>query len=121
MIMRLRVILGFVIAPLIAPLAYFLLSAATEPNHGSSELAGTLLTYGPYAYLFALLLGVPAFMLLRRSGYAGVWSYALAAGVIGLIGAWLFSTIGLKVEGVGVGAVAGVVAGVVFYFTAGSG
>jgi hypothetical protein len=114
-----RVILGFVIAPLIVPLAYFIFAAATGRNHGASELAGTLLTYGPYAYLFALLLGIPAFWLLRKSGHAGLWSFALAAGAIGLIGAGLLSAIGLKLEGVYIGTLAGVLAGAVFYLVAG--
>lgn len=78
-------------------------------------MLGTLLNYGPYAFLFALVLGIPAFWLLRRSGHAGLWSYALTAGAIGLIGAGLLSAIGLKVEGELVGALAGALAGVVFY------
>jgi hypothetical protein len=113
-----RVVLGYVIAPLIVPLAYFIFAAVTGRNYGASELVGTLLNYGPYAYLFAALLGIPAFWLLRRSGHAGLWSFALAAGVIGLIGAGLMSTIGLKVEGVLVGTLAGVLAGAVFYLVA---
>lgn len=113
-----RVILGYLIAPLIVPLAYFVFAATTGRNYGASELAGTLLNYGPYAYLFALVLGIPAFWLLRRSGYAGLWSYALAAGVIGLIGAGLMSTIGLNIEGVLVGTLGGVLAGAVFYLVA---
>jgi hypothetical protein len=113
-----RLILGYVIAPLIVPLVYFIFAAATGRNYGASELAGTLLNYGPYAYLFALLLGMPAFWLLRRNGYAGLWSCALAAGAIGLLGAGLFSIIGLKVEGVIVGTLAGALAGAVFYLIA---
>src|SRR5438445_3003580 len=114
-----RVILGYVIAPLIVPLAYFIFAAVTGRNYGASELAGTLLNYGLYTYLFALLLGIPAFWLLRRIGHAGLWSYALAAGVIGLVGAGLFSIIGLKVEGVLVGVIAGAIAGMIFYLVAG--
>jgi hypothetical protein len=117
-IVRPRVVLGYVIAPLIVPLAYFIFAAATGRNYGGSELVGTLLNYGPYAYLFAVLLGIPAFWLLRRSGHAGLWPFALAAGVIGLIGAGLMSAIGLKAEGVLVGALAGMLAGAVFYLVA---
>jgi hypothetical protein len=113
-----RILLGFVIAPLVVPVAYFVFAAVTERNHGASEFAGTLLNYGPYAYLFAFALGMPAFWLLRRSGYSGLWSYALAAGVIGLIGSGLMSLIGLKVAGVLVGTLSGVVAGIVFYLVA---
>ena len=69
-----RLILGYVIAPLIVPLAYFLFAAVTGRNYGVSELVGTLLNYGPYACLFALVLGIPVFWLLRRSGHAGLWS-----------------------------------------------
>ena len=113
-----RVVLGYLLAPLVVPLAYFVFAAATGRNYGASELVGTVLNYAPYAYIFALLLGVPAFWLLRRSGQAGLWSFALAAGVIGLIGASLFYVIGLKVEGVVVGALAGALAGVLFYLIA---
>jgi hypothetical protein len=113
-----RVVLGYVIAPLVVPLAYFVVAAATGRNYGASELVGTLLNFGPYAYLFTALLGLPAFLLLRRSGHLELWSIAVAAGVIGLLGAGLMSAIGLKIEGVLVGALAGVLAGVVFYLVA---
>jgi hypothetical protein len=113
-----RIILGYAIAPLIVPLAYYLFSAATKRQASSSELVGTILTYGPYVYVFALMLGIPAVWLLRKSSHAGLWSYALAAGAIGLIGAGLMSLIGLKPEGVLVGALAGMLAGAVFYLVA---
>jgi hypothetical protein len=113
-----RLVLAFVLAPLVVPVGYFIFAAATGRGYGASELAGTLLNYGPYVYLFTLLLGIPTFWLLRRSGHAGLWSFALAAGLIGLIGAGLMTTIGLKVGGVLVGALAGLVAGAVFYLIA---
>lgn len=113
-----RILLGFVIVPLVVPISYFVYAAITERNRGASEFVGTLVNYGPYAYLFALVLGLPAFWLLRRNGYAGLWTYALAAGVIGLVGSGLMSLIGLKVAGVLVGTVSGVVAGIVFYLVA---
>jgi hypothetical protein len=113
-----RVLLGFAIAPLIVPVFYFAFAAITGRNYGVSEFAGTLLNYGPYAYLFALVLGMPMFWLLRRSGYSGMWSYALAAGVIGLIGSGLMSLIGLKAAGVLAGTLSGVAAGIVFYLVA---
>ena len=113
-----RVLLGFAVAPLVVPIAYFVLAAVSGRNYGASELAGTVLNYGPYAYLFALVLGLPAFWVLRRTGLEGLWSYAFAAGSIGLIGSGLMSLIGLKVEGVVVGTLSGALAGVVFYLVA---
>jgi hypothetical protein len=113
-----RILLGFVIAPLVVPVFYFVYAAITERNQGASEFVGTLLNYGPYAYLFALVLGLPAFWLLRRNGYAGLWTYALAAGIIGLVGSSLMSLIGMKVAGVLVGTLSGVVTGIVFYLVA---
>lgn len=113
-----RVILGFAIAPLVVPIAYFLYSSINGRANGISELVGTLLTYGPYAYLFAALFGIPAFLLVRRSGYAGPLPYALAAGLIGLMGASLLFVVGLKIEGVLVGTLAGLLAGIVFYLVA---
>ena len=113
-----RILLGFVIAPLVVPICYFVYTAITERNQGASEFVGTLVNYGAYAYLFALVLGLPAFWLVRRNGYTGLWTYALAAGVIGLVGSGLMSLIGLKVAGVLVGTVSGVVAGIVFYLIA---
>ncbi len=113
-----RVIRGYLIAPLVVPLAYFVVAALTGRNYGVSELVGTVLNYGAYTYVFALLLGVPAFWVLRRSGHAGLWSYALSAAAIGFLGASLFSLIGLKVEGVLIGTLTGALAGVVFYLIA---
>jgi hypothetical protein len=113
-----RLVLAFVLAPLVVPVGYFIFAAATGRGYGASELVGTLLNYGPYVYLFTLLLGIPTFWLLRRRGHSGLWSFALAAGLIGLLGAGLMAAIGLKVGGVLVGALAGLVAGAVFYLIA---
>jgi hypothetical protein len=115
-----RIILAFAVAPLTVPLIFFVVTALLERGRGSSsEFIGTLLTYGPYAYIFALLLGIPAFWLLKRGGALGLWPCALVGGAIGLIGSVLLSVVGLKAIGILIGGLAGVVAGIVFCLVAG--
>jgi hypothetical protein len=116
-----RTILGFIIAPLVVPLTYFAFGHFLgKGSDGVSEFVGTLLTYGVYAYGFAVVLGVPTFFFLRRRRAVNLWSCALAAGVIGLMGAGILTTVGLKLAGVLIGGLAGFLAGIVFFFVAGA-
>lgn len=81
--LRTRVVLGFVLAPLAAPLAFDLLSALEGLARGAQPALGVLgavflLGYmAPYAYLATLIVGVPSYLLLRRYGTLSVWELLL--------------------------------------------
>jgi len=78
-----RVILGFAVAPLVAPLAFNLMSAVESLVRGATPSLGIvgavfLLGYmAPWAYLATLLIGVPAYLLLRRYGTLAPWEMLL--------------------------------------------
>jgi hypothetical protein len=118
---RTRIVAGFLVAPIIVPLSYFLSALVSEKGRSSvSEALEYLSTFGTYAYILAVVLGVPAFWLLRRRTRTGR-SCGLIAGAIGLIGSGLMTIIGMNVEGVIIGGLAGLFAGIVFYLVAGAG
>ena len=81
--LRKRVILGFVIAPLAAPLAFDLMTGVESLGRGASPSLGVLgavflVGYmAPYAYLATLLIGAPAYLLLRRYGTLSLWEMLL--------------------------------------------
>lgn len=78
-----RVVLGFVLAPLAAPLAFDLMTGVESFTRGATPSLGVLgavflVGYmAPYAYLATLLIGVPAYLLLRRYGTLSLWELLL--------------------------------------------
>ncbi len=78
-----RVIAGFVVAPLAAPVAFDVMSSFGRSGHAAAPSLGVLgpiLLVGylaPYAYLATLLIGVPAYLLLRRYGTLSLWEMLL--------------------------------------------
>lgn len=81
--LRKRVILGFVIAPLAAPIAFDVMTGVESLGSGASPslgVLGALFLVGymaPYAYLATLLIGAPAYLLLRRYGTLSLWEMLL--------------------------------------------
>jgi len=81
--MRRRVVLGFLVAPLAAPLAFDLMTGVAGSSGGAAPSLGVLgavflVGYmAPYAYLATLLIGVPAYLLLRRYGTLSLWELLL--------------------------------------------
>jgi hypothetical protein len=81
--LRKRVILGFVIAPLAAPLAFDVMTGIESLGRSANPSLGVLgavFLVGymtPYAYLATLLIGVPAYLLLRRYGTLSLWEMLL--------------------------------------------
>jgi hypothetical protein len=77
---RRRTIIAFLIAPLAIPLAFLCLALPTEGL--GWEILGLTVIYAisalPFAYLSELLLGVPAWLFIRR--YAIRAGYAFAGG-----------------------------------------
>lgn len=82
-----RVLLGFVVAPLAAPIALDLMTSVEGVASGATPtlgVLGALFLVGfmaPYAYLAMLVVGLPAYVLLRR--YAALrLEYLLLAGAV---------------------------------------
>lgn len=80
-----RVMLAFVVAPLAVPLVFSL--PALLPSHGDYlTTLFLMLVYGlPIAYLFEILLGVPALILFVRYHVKSPFAFALGGIVIGLL------------------------------------
>lgn len=81
-----RTILAFIVAPLVVPLVFSV--PALVPLHGRDYLATliVMLIYGlPVAYLFEILLGVPAWILFRACRLKSLLAFALGGAVIGLL------------------------------------
>lgn len=85
-----RVVLGFLLSPLIAPLYFWCVGfvRAEKPTLGEmgDNAVGFLVTTGPYAYFAALALGVPTYLFLK-SKYLLAWHVFTFLG--GIIGAFL--------------------------------
>ncbi len=81
--LRKRIILGFALAPLAAPLTFDLMSGLEGYARGSGTSLGVMGAVfmagymAPYAYLATLLIGVPAYLLLRRYGTLSLWELLL--------------------------------------------
>ena len=92
-----RLLLAFLLAPLAAPVAYVLGTLVSAPfsERGSPpSLRAVLdLTIGaftlgaPTAYVAALVVGVPIYLLLRALGLVRRWTLWLAGAAIGAAGA----------------------------------
>lgn len=84
--MILRAALGFLLSPMVAAVTYalgarVLLRSAPGPGTSFGEwiIVGLLLA-GPFTYVVGIVLGLPAFLLLRRSGWLKLWLVSLAGG-----------------------------------------
>jgi hypothetical protein len=82
---RVRIILAFLVAPLMTPLV--LLGA--DQLHGAQfnlpEQFGAFIFVGGFAYAATLLFGLPVFFLFRTKSWTNVFLYVLVAGLIGLL------------------------------------
>ena len=83
---RLRIIAGFLFAPLMTP-ATLVVAASLRGNPLSSahDLLAIFAIYAPFAYLAVLIFGLPAFFLFRFLGFKGVMVHLLAGATIGLV------------------------------------
>lgn len=87
MLLNKRVILGFIVAPPVAPaIYYFLISWPIARNtiNGTRYDAFliTLFIGIPIAYLITLVIGIPTYLLLRRLDWLNGLSIAIASGTI---------------------------------------
>lgn len=83
-----RLILGFLAAPLVPCIL-----AATAASLRQGDLAsipfGTLL-YALFAYPFALVLGIPTYLLISRLGHPSLVRVIFSGGILGLISGLIF-------------------------------
>lgn len=115
-----RAVAAFVLAPTVVPAFFFAYDAIfLGGGWDLGRFVGSVLTYGVYAYLFAILFGFPTLLVLVRTGNQRLWHFAVAAGCIGLLGAGAMVAVGLRPTGLVVGALAGIVAGAIFHTVGG--
>jgi hypothetical protein len=117
---KMRTIIGFVIAPLVVPLSFalfqFWFGNGVTPF---DQFIGIVLNYGAYAYIFALFVGLPTLLLLRRFGLRGPIALGSSGALIGLLGASIFYALGLRsIQALGISFGAGAIAGFVFWLVA---
>lgn len=74
-----RILLGFLLAPLAAPLVFDALTYVENVTQGDAPSMGILgavflvVFMAPWAYLATFCIGLPAWMLLRRCRALGLW------------------------------------------------
>lgn len=83
-----RTVAGFLVAPMMPALV---LAGVLFAAGGGSQTLGYAAFAGYIAYPFALLVGLPSFLFMRRKRWDGVRSYALAGLVLGLTFLALFA------------------------------
>ena len=126
--MQYRVVLAFLIAPLVVPVAGLLLYAAHAGAFPPVYAARGILKYsGLIAYTVTAIFGAPAYLLLRSSRFGGKLTASLYGGIIGLaISVILFALfpgffIRDNTEGYIVYALTGAVTGLAFWVIASGG
>jgi glycopeptide antibiotics resistance protein len=83
-----RTVAGFVIAPMMPAL---ILAGVVLVAGGDSQTLGYAAFAGYVSYPFALLVGLPSFLLMRGKRWDGLRAYVLAGLVLGLIFLALFA------------------------------
>jgi hypothetical protein len=85
-----RTVAGFVVAPMMPAL---ILAAVVLAAGGDSQTLGYAAFAGYVSYPFALLVGLPAFLVMRRRGWDGWRAYALAGLGLGIVFLALFAAL----------------------------
>ncbi len=83
-----RTVAGFVVAPMMPALV---LAGVVLAAGGDSQTLGYAVFAGYISYPFALLVGLPAFLFMRRKRWDGMRAYALAGLALGLTFVVLFA------------------------------
>src|SRR5690349_25175695 len=78
---RVRVLLGFLIAPGAPALLLYLINLQFVPRH-DAEFGGVML--GILSYIAAIILGIPACLLARRWKLTGPLSFVVLGALVGL-------------------------------------
>lgn len=81
-----RLLLAFLVAPLLTPLVFIVtVFSRNGPATSLKEIAVIFLLYAPFAYLAETLFGVPVFLLYRFLNWKSFVAYGMAGAMIGLI------------------------------------
>lgn len=79
---KMRVFFGFLIAPGVPALVLYVLNLYFVPRH-DAEFGGVIL--GMLGYAATLIVGIPTFLLARRSRAMGLLGYSTFGALVGLI------------------------------------
>lgn len=85
-----RTVAGFVVAPMVPAL---ILAGVVLAAGGNSQTLGYAAFAGYISYPFALLVGLPSFLVMRRKRWDGWRAYAVAGLVLGLVFLALFAAL----------------------------
>ena len=85
-----RTVAGFVVAPMMPALV---LAGVVLAAGGDSQTLGYAAFAGYVSYPFALLVGLPSFLVMRRKRWDGWRAYAVAGLVLGLVFLALFAAL----------------------------
>lgn len=80
-----RIVTGFLIAPLFAPLPTFFYNLIFMSTPAPTLIMDTAMTSLPIAYIVAVLLGVPIFLLLRKFSLFTLTSTLIGGVILGLL------------------------------------
>lgn len=116
-----RVVVGFLVAPLVVPLFFAVHQWVWGTGiRSAGQVVGIFVTYGTYAYIFALLLGGPVLWALMRASRTDAITMAVAGAGIAGLAAGLFFAVGLRsVSAIAIAVAAGALAGLIFKSIAG--
>src|SRR3982750_2324390 len=80
-----RIILAFLIAPLMTPVV-FIVAALVQGNfHMPEQILSYSQLYGLFAYLATAIFGIPAFFIYRALKWSNVFLFIMGGAVIGFI------------------------------------
>jgi hypothetical protein len=81
-----RIILAFLVSPLIAPLTFlFAFIFRSSPPPSASGLPVIFALYAPFAYAATAVLGIPMFFVFRALRWTNVLAYILGGALMGLV------------------------------------
>jgi hypothetical protein len=116
-----KLVIGFLLAPLVVPAVYlaggFLLADNPSLRDLGDNSLGFLIITGPYAYLVALLIGIPGYFFLRSEGWLTLPVLASLGTALGVLTPALIG-IGWWTAMMILGAVAGALSASCFWFIA---
>ena len=92
-----RVVMALLVAPLATPTVFLLyqILLAGDKKMPVDTVIGIYLTYGPYSYLVALLLGAPILYLFHRANLRKLVYFIVGGTTLGLVPALAIGFIGI--------------------------
>ncbi len=85
----LRILVGFMIAPMVAVLVFTIGIALRNGNLENISIGefvlGGFLLIGPWAYAMGVILGFPIFLIFQKFNFVKLWIFFIAGGIAGLL------------------------------------